>query len=127
MQVQFKASELFTVVAEGNTHTELFSNLAGLTEIFSITSCGKCGSLDIIPVKRIVDDVSHYEMRCRKCNARLTLAQSKKGGGLYPRRRYHEKQFEVQSGRAKEGDFIPNNGWQIWSGERNDESEKKSI
>lgn len=122
MKVELRASELFTVTAEGNTHTEVFGNLAGLAEVFGVSQCGLCKSKDIVPVKRVVDDVAHYEMLCRKCRGRLTMAQNKKGGSLYPRRKYHKDQSEVKAGRAKADEYIPNGGWEKWQGEaRNDE------
>lgn len=120
MKVSFRASELFTVEAEGSTHAELFENLATLSETYSVQKCGCCGGSDIIPIKRKVDDDVHYEMKCNKCNARLTISK-KKTGELYPRRRYHPKQGVVKAGKAKEGDYVPNNGWEKWSNERNDD------
>jgi hypothetical protein len=125
MKVQFKAAKQFIIEAEGSTHVELFGNLAGLAEVFSIDSCGACKSENIVPIRRIVEDNQHLEMRCRNCNARLTLAQNKKGSTLYPRRKYSEKQSEVVAGKAKVGDWIPNGGWQVYMGEaRNDDSEE---
>lgn len=126
MKVSFKASRLFIVEAEGNTHTELFGNLAGLAELFSVNECGACNSDEIIPIKRVVDDTPHYEIKCKSCNARLTLAQNKKGGTLYPRRRYNEKQSEVKAGKAVAGEWIPNGGWEVWTNERNDENEEST-
>lgn len=125
MKVEYKASELFTVTAEGNTHTELWSNLAGLAEVFGVEKCGMCGSHELLPIKRVVDDVSHYELTCKKCRARLTLAQNKTGSSLYPRRKYHKLQSEVQAGRAKVDDYIPNNGWEKWVPEDNTQPSKK--
>ena len=127
MKVVFKASDLFTVEAEGTTHTEVFTNLAGLAEVFSIGSCGACKSKDIVPIRRVVDDTPHYEVKCKGCGARLTMAQNKKGGTLYPRRRYNEKQSEVKAGKAVAGEWIPNGGWEQWTNERNDEAEETSL
>jgi hypothetical protein len=124
MKVQMKLSDLFTIEAEGTTQTELFANLAKLAEPFSVSQCGACKGRDIMPVFRIVEDNAHYEMKCQKCGARLTLAKHKKGDTLFPRRKYSEKQSEVKAGKAKAGDFVPNGGWQKWSNERNDESEE---
>lgn len=124
MKVEFRASKLFKVEAEGNTPVELFTNLASLAEIFSVSQCGACKSENITPAKRIVDDTPFYEMKCRDCGCRLALAQNKKGGSLYQRKRYNEKQSEVKAGKARAGDWIPNGGWEKWSNERNDDNEE---
>lgn len=124
IKVNFRSTELFTVEAEGSTHIEVFAEIAKLAEVFSAKECGMCKSHDIVPTHRTVDGVSHYEMKCNGCNARLTLAQSKKGGTLYPRRRYHKDQSEVKSGRAVAEDWIPNGGWQKWQNERDDSNEE---
>jgi hypothetical protein len=128
MKVEFKASELFTVTAEGTTHAEVFGNVAGLAEVFSANTCGLCRSGNLIPIKRVVDDVAHYEMKCRDCGARLTMGQHKKGGSLYPRRRYHQEHPDVKAGKVQwdrdNPPYLPNGGWEKWVGERNDDSEE---
>lgn len=128
MQVEMQASKLFKITAEGNTHTEVFANLASLAEPFSVSACGACDSPDIVPIMRVVDDNTHYEYKCRNCNARLTLSKNKKGDTLFPRKKYNEKQSEVKAGKAKAGEWIPNNGWEKYMSEaRNDETEDASV
>lgn len=122
MKVQCKASKRFVVEAEGSTFAEVFENLAKLVETYSEEKCGKCGKDNIVPIVRKVDDDTHYEMKCRDCNARLTISK-KKTGELYPRRKYHPKQGVVRAGKVKEGDYIPNKGWEQWTNERNDDTE----
>lgn len=122
MKVQCKVSKSFIVEAEGTTAAELFENLAKMVETYSIEACGLCGGEEIVPVSRTVAGDIHYEMRCRKCNARLTISK-KKTGELYPRRKYHEKQGIVKAGKAKAGDYIKNNGWELFKKEVDDNEE----
>lgn len=122
MRVEFKASELFTVCGEGATHKEAFKEVASMVEPFSISECGKCRSHDIYPVVRTVDKFTYYEMKCRKCRSKMSYGQSTENGALYPRRKYHDRHPAVKAGQAEVGDWLPNNGWEEWVNERDDEA-----
>lgn len=120
MKVQFRASPKFVVGAEGNTHKEVFEELAGLSEVFSNDTCGACQSSNTLPIVRTVDGNNFYEMACRDCRARLSFGQSKTGGSLYPRRRRHDKHPDVVAGRAEADSWLPGNGWVVYNPRDND-------
>lgn len=115
MKVEFKVSDLATVTGEGANHKEVMKDLAGLAEVFSVDKCGKCGKKELIPVVRTQGKFTYYEMKCKSCNAKLSYGQATGGSeSLYPRRKYHDKHPLVKSGEAKEGDYLPNGGWDLW-------------
>lgn len=127
MKVTFQSSDLFTIEAEGNTHTEVFERLSSLSEVFSSNQCGCCQSDRLVPVHRVVDEVSFYEFKCTKCYAKLSMGQHKKGGTLYPRRRYHKEHPDITSGKVKwdkdNPPFLPNNGWSKYNSKSTEDAE----
>ena len=122
MKVLYKVSEKCTVEAEGASHKELFKQLSGLAEVFSVDKCGCCNCTNISPQMRTVDDVNYFELVCKnvKCRARMSYGQSKKSEALYPRRTYHKQHPDVKAGKAKVDTYLPNNGWAKWQGNKND-------
>lgn len=92
-----------SIEVEGADSKECFSELAGAVEVFQMCStCGSCGSTETWPVVRDNKGVTFYEMRCG-CGCSLALGQRKSDGALFPR-------------RTKDGDYLPNGGWQRWQG-----------
>lgn len=116
MKVTYYPNQLFSVEAEGASHKEVFTQLAGLSEVFSVDQCGCCKSKDLRPIVRDVQNVKHYELRCSKCGAKLAYGQSKDGQTLYPRKRAHKQHELVTSGKLQEGDHLPDGGWVRWQG-----------
>lgn len=105
MQVRLKVSENVWVEANGDTQTDVFEQLSSMQEVFGSTTCGKCKSTDVQFVVRDVDENKYFELRCKKCFARLSFGQHKKGGGLFPKR--------------KDGDkYLPDGGWLKWNKEK---------
>lgn len=79
---------LLTIELEGNSQTELFTNVAKTQEIFAEPGCGKCKSANIQFRKRTVNGDDYYEMVCLDCTATLSFGQSKKEKGfLFPIRK----------------------------------------
>jgi len=125
MEVHFKVSDSVTLVGKGSTHREVMKELSDEYEPFSIDKCGKCSKSFLVPVVRTQGKFTYYELKCRACNAKLSYGQSTENGALYPRRKYHEKHPLVKSGEAKEGDYIPNGGWEEWV--RDPEAEEGQV
>jgi hypothetical protein len=96
---------------DGNTETELFQKLSKFQEVFeSETKCGVCGCENLKYVVRTVDENNYYELKCteKNCRARFAFGQHKKGGSLFPKR------------KDKDGNWIKNNGWEKYSGKKED-------
>ncbi len=101
------------VKVDGDTQKELFKTLAETAEVFGETKCGLCGSDDIKPVVRVVGEDDFPEWHCNVCQARLSLGQNRKGGGLFPIRKLTEN---GKPDRAT-GKFGKHNGWTKYKGE----------
>lgn len=121
MKVQYKINERVTIEAEGEDVKEIARQLNGGIESFGIAACGACGSDNIKPVVRVQGKFTYYEWHCLKkgCRAKLSMGQKEKE--LYPRIKFHEKHPDVKAGKAKVGDYIPQSGWEIYKGQRNDD------
>lgn len=90
---------------------ELFEKLASFQEVFGIDRCGKCGSTNLQYVVRTDDDDNkYYELRCRDCGAKFRFGCTKKGNGLFPKR------------KAADGSYLPDNGWVKW-----DKDQQKEV
>lgn len=130
MQVHFRVNDMVTVVGEGDSHTDVFEELASLADAFrDVDVCGCCKSVwtdkdgqvvrtfGIQPIHRQnKQNDDFYEFLCKnfKCKARLSLSQNKKGKTLFPRRKFHSTHPDVVAGKAKDGDWLPNNGWSVY-------------
>jgi hypothetical protein len=102
MQVQVKVSPNVIITAEGEKQTDVFKELARLTEVFGQSKCGKCGGTNLRFVVRTLDN-DFYEIQCADCKAKLTFGQHKKiPGSLFPHR------------KDKEDKYLPNNGWTVY-------------
>ena len=115
MKVELRANDRLTIAAEGDSHTELFEELAGLQEVFGEEKCGKChGSNFRFQVRKDEDENKYYELRClgydekakKYCNAKLAYGCHKKGGGLFPKRKEEVDGKSVYKG---------SNGWVRWN------------
>lgn len=96
----------FEFELEAKSERDLFETIAHTQEVFD-HDCGKCGSSDVKLMVRVDgDDNKYYEMKCNKCNAKLSFGCHKKGETLFPRR---------QDG---EGKWLPDNGWLKWDSEK---------
>jgi hypothetical protein len=92
----------YTVEVEGASSEELFDNMAEMSELLSCGShCGKSGATDTIMRKRTSGDYVFYEWYCVSSGAALALGRTK-AGGFFPKK------------KSKEGDYLPDNGWQTW-------------
>jgi len=99
-----------SVQAEGESHAELWEQLAQLEEAFGEHQCGKCEGTHVRHVVRENDGGDKfYELHCLKkgCRARLRMSVRKKGGVFYPKR----KAGENDSSGLEQGAWLPNGGW----------------
>jgi hypothetical protein len=111
MKVTFNANNV-TLEAVGDTHKDLFEQLASLQEVFENTVCGICHIDNVRFIVRTVEDNNFYEMHCQNinCRARLAFGQHKKGGSLFPKR------------KDDTGQRLANNGWTKWTPEKKEQS-----
>lgn len=117
MKVTVKCGSGF-VEATGESHAELWEQLASLEEAFGEHKCGKCSSEDVRHVVRENDGGDKfYELHCQNCRARLRMSVTKKEKGFFPKRKAGK---DDASGLA-EGTWLPSNGWMKFSKELNKE------
>lgn len=57
--------------------------LSAYMEIFSITTCGLCGSVEIRFERRSKDSIEFFGMKCMACGASLDFGQHKEGDTLF--------------------------------------------
>jgi len=94
-----------TMELESDTQIGLVDEIIRHNDVFGNDKCGKCNSEQVSFTRRDVDGDLYYEIRCKKCGAKLALSQHKKGNTLYPRR------------KDKDGNYLPDNGWVKWDKE----------
>jgi hypothetical protein len=110
MKMNVRISESVTVSVEGDTHRDVFEQLAPIYEVFGQSTCGKCKKGNVFPVVRTdTEDNKYYELRCKDCRAVLSFGCHKVGGGLFPKRKNDEG-------------YLPDGGWMRWDPEL-----KKSV
>lgn len=79
MQIQKKLNSSVIAIANGDTHVEVFTQLAQLQEIFAEQKCGKCDNDELIFKVRKASsgkkEFSYYELKCtnNKCRAKTHL------------------------------------------------------
>lgn len=112
MEVNYKVNNKLTVTFEAEKMTDLIEGLSNLDEICHETQCGKkeCKSTALrYNVRKTADDDKYYEIKCLKCHAAVNLSVHRKGGkmgSVYLKR------------KDKEGNWLPDNGWLKWDGEK---------
>lgn len=129
MKIQLKITDKLSVEVEAEKHTEIFESLSGAQEIFSHPACGICQNQDVKFMVRVdTDENKYYELHCGnlQCRARLVFGSHKKGGGLYPKRKYdslspseQEKRVSQKAHADKHFGYLPHNGWYIYKKEEN--------
>lgn len=92
----------FSIDLEDADQRTMFQQVARFQEIFEEDTCGKCGNQNIRFVVRTVDDNQYHELKCTDCHAKLAFGATKKGGGLFPKR------------KDKEGNWLADRGWVKW-------------
>lgn len=78
------------VMVEGDSQKEVFQTLAEYQEVFSISECGGCKSINLrFSVRRQADskgkEHNYYELRCQDCYAKLPYGQHDNGQTLFPK------------------------------------------
>lgn len=92
---------------EATKPQEIWTQLCELQELFEET-CGKCNSDDIKYVIRKAKNEKgkeflYYELRCRKCWAKLSYGIFEDASGLFPKR------------KREDGKIKGTNGWCIFN------------
>lgn len=106
--------------ADGDTHKQVFKQLASMSEVFKDEPCGICKkNQSILIVRRVADPKSkgkkefeYFERRCTSCNARLAYGQHNEGESLFPKR------------KDESGKKLDNYGWFKWDGNKEKEASK---
>ena len=120
LKAQKKVNSSFIVEAEGDNIVELWEELAKLQEVFEEASCGCCSKTNLrFVVRQNADEDKFYELHCKDCYARLVFGATKKGKGLYPKRRWDALSDSEKKNRADQEDdckngYLPNRGWYKW-------------
>ena len=85
---------------------DLFKKLAEFQEIFDEPYCGQCKGDNLQFMVRTVEGNDYYELKCNDCFAKLAYGQHKAGGGLFPKRKSSDGNFDKE-----------NKGWHKWKKE----------
>lgn len=91
----------YTFELEGQDIKEIWKQLSYIGELFTDRKCGKCGSDNITPNHRVVEDNSYFEMKCHDCSHALAFGQHKKGGTLFPKRKNKDDTWKQNRGWEK--------------------------
>lgn len=112
-----------TITVEGETQQELFETIAEYHEVFAHEKCGVCSNTDVkFQVRMDKDENKYYEVVCNKvgCKAKLPFGCHKKGGGLFPKRRWgslSEAEQKTRGHGEPKGGYLPHSGWFVWKKE----------
>lgn len=91
------------VKIEARTQKDAFEAIATAQEVFEAAIVCGCCRCDAIRFQvRAVDNIKHYELACKRCDARFEFGQHKTGDTLFPKR------------RDEQGNPLPNGGWKVW-------------
>lgn len=101
-----------TIEIEARTHADLWDERARVLEVFTEDHCGLCGSVNLIPVTRMVDKITFREMQCRDCRATLSYGSTMEGGRLFPVRKLNS----VGKPDRESGTWGAHNGWTKYRG-----------
>jgi hypothetical protein len=120
MKATFQVRPDLCVEVEGETHKDLFRELAGVAEVFGERQCGLCGSADIVPAYRTVAQgkktFEYPEWHCPACGARLAMGSMMEGGRLFP----HRKLDSAGKPDREHGTAGKHHGWTRFKGEPRD-------
>ena len=105
MKVDVKITPTMNITFEGASQADVWQQLANLQEVFGETKCGKCNGPNLRFVVRDVEENKYFELRCKKCGARLSFGQHKTGGSLFPKRK-------------DDDGYLPDGGWMKWNAEK---------
>ena len=106
MNIKYTSADgRMTFTVDGETHKDLFREIAEFQSVFEFAdTCGCCHSDKVRFNYRVVDDNAYYSLRCLDCTAEFKFGQHKKGDGLFPKL------------KDEEGKLLENRGWSIWRG-----------
>jgi len=104
MHIECKVSNKVIVKIEADDVLAAFAGLSEAQAIFGHSKCGKCGSENIVFDFHEFDGNPYYSMQCKAqgCRAKLDFGKLK-AGGLFVKL------------KDKAGNWIPNEGWHIYS------------
>ncbi len=128
MRIEMQVSPDLKLVADGETHVDLFESLASMQEVFGDDKCGKCGGKLLRFVVRTNDGNKYHELHCDSwdtklndgkgayCRAKLSFSVKKKpnAGALFPVRFQRKEGEYVKDANDK---MIPrgSHGWVRWN------------
>ena len=120
MKASFQARPDLCVEVEGETHKDLFRELAGACEVLGERQCGLCESATIVPAYRTVTQgkktFEYPEWHCLRCGARLSMGCMMEGGRLFP----HRKLDGSGKPDREHGAAGKHHGWTLFKGEPKD-------
>lgn len=129
-KVRVFLNEKVAIEAEGDTHLDIFQQIADLSEAFDNCKCGQCGGTDVrFFIREATDkdgDTHKYpEIRCmnRQCRAKLSFGTHKKTFSLYPKRYQVDDKGKQIKGANGWGIPVGKNGWVIF---RKEEQQNES-
>ncbi|MBT4651043.1 hypothetical protein HOC13_00810 [Candidatus Woesearchaeota archaeon] len=105
MELTYKTkNNRLKVNIESDSVKDSFKKLAEFQEVFDESACGMCNNDDLQFIVRTVDNNDYYELRCKKCGAKLAYGQHKTGGSLFPKRKLENGSFDKE-----------HRGWHKWT------------
>ena len=99
-------NQRLNVEIEYESAKDAFKKLAEFQEIFDEQACQLCQNEDLQFVVRTVDGNDYFELKCKKCFAKLAFGQHKLGGSLFPKRKLPDGTFDKEK-----------KGWYQWKPE----------
>lgn len=101
-----------SVEIDGESHTELWSKLAQIDEVFGEKECGKCGS-SIRYTTRQGEKSNGKKFTCYELVCNSLSCYAKKSFGV------KDDQNNTMFPHRKDGDgnYLPDNGWTRWNKE----------
>ena len=97
-------NQRLNVQIDENSVKESFKKLAEFQEIFDEPCCQLCKNENLQFVVRTVDGNDFYELRCKKCFAKLAYGQHKIGNSLFPKRKRSDGSLDKE-----------HHGWHRWN------------
>jgi hypothetical protein len=103
MKINYQTKNRLNVEINVDSAKDAFKQLAEFQEVFDEASCGMCNNDDLQFIVRTVEGNDYYELKCKKCFAKLAYGQHKSGGSLFPKRKLPSGEYDKE-----------NQGWHKW-------------
>jgi translation initiation factor 2 beta subunit (eIF-2beta)/eIF-5 len=86
-----------SVEIETESAKETFKKLARFQEVFDESECALCKNDELQFVVRTVDGNDFFELKCKKCYAKLGYGQHKVGNTLFAKRKKEDGSFDKET------------------------------